>query len=300
MEEKTYTVMELAETLGAARTTVNDWLSRYTQYIDFKMVGRRRVYTEATLAVLREISELRNKGLGGPEIETELAKTHAVRPVAEDPLFAAMGEEMPKQNEPEKSASAPVPVPTDEFAMIAKQQSDELGRMFAESFRDMADRMNSLEKKADKAERKVWLGYGFVFVLLAALIVLGMLFFQRQNRTDRENRAADVQQKEAIQAVNDKTVKLTGSAEDMQKGISELKKGLDSQKKEFDKALREMKSANEREVAALKDNFAKEKKEQLQRMEQISAEKNREIEELKKQNNASAQKIKELEQNIKK
>lgn len=298
MEEKTYTVMELAETLGAARTTVNDWLSRYTQYIDFKMVGRRRVYTEATLAVLREISELRNKGLGGPEIETELAKTHAVRPVAEDPLFAAMGEEMPKQNEPEKSASAPVP--TDEFAMIAKQQSDELGRMFAESFRDMADRMNSLEKKADKAERKVWLGYGFVFVLLAALIVLGVLFFQRQNRTDRENRAADVQQKEAIQAVNDKTVKLTGSAEDMQKGISELKKGLDSQKKEFDKALREMKSANEREVAALKDNFAKEKKEQLQRMEQISAEKNREIEELKKQNNASAQKIKELEQNIKK
>lgn len=300
MEEKTYTVMELAETLGAARTTVNDWLSRYTQYIDFKMVGRRRVYTEATLAVLREISELRNKGLGGPEIETELAKNHAVRPVAEDPLFAAMGEEMPKQNEPEKPASAPVPVPTDEFAIIAKQQSDELGRMFAESFRDMADRMNSLEKKADKAERKVWLGYGFVFVLLAALIVLGVLFFQRQDRTDRENRAAGVQQKEAIQAVNDKTVKLTGSAEDMQKGISELKKGLDSQKKEFDKALREMKSANEREVAALKDNFAKEKKEQLQRMEQISAEKNREIEQLKKQNDASAQKIKELEQNIKK
>ena len=111
MEEKTYTVMELAETLGAARTTVNDWLARYTQYIDFKMVGRRRVYTEATLAALRAISELRNKGLAGPEIETELAKTHAVRPVAEDPLFAAMGEEMPKQNETEKSASAPVPVP---------------------------------------------------------------------------------------------------------------------------------------------------------------------------------------------
>ena len=300
MEEKTYTVLELAETLGAARTTLNDWLARYTQYIDFKMVGRRRVYTEATLAVLREISELRNKGLAGPEIETELAKTHAVRPVAEDPLFAAMGEEMPKQNETEKSASAPVPVPADEFAMIAKQQSDELGRMFAESFRDMADRMNSLERKANKAERKVWLGYGFVFVLLAALIVLGVLFFQRQIRTDRENRAADVQQKEAIQAVNDKTVKLTGSAENMRKGISELKKGLDSQKKEFDRALREMKSANEREVAALKDNFAKEKKEQLQRMEQLAAEKNREIEQLKKQNADSAQKIKELEQNVKK
>ena len=250
------------------------------------MVGRRRVYTEATLAVLREISELRNKGLAGPEIETELAKTHAVRPVAEDPLFAAMGEEMPKQNETEKSASAPVPVPADEFAMIAKQQSDELGRMFAESFRDMADRMNSLERKANKAERKVWLGYGFVFVLLAALIVLGVLFFQRQIRTDRENRAADVQQKEAIQAVNDKTVKLTGSAENMRKGISELKKGLDSQKKEFDRALR--------------DNFAKEKKEQLQRMEQLAAEKNREIEQLKKQNADSAQKIKELEQNVKK
>lgn len=294
MEEKTYTVIELAETLGVARTTVNDWLSRYTQYIDFKMVGRRRVYTESALAVLKEISGLRNKGLAGTDIETELAKTHPVRPEPADTI--------PQQQEPPQENTAgkvPVPVPADEFALIAKKQSDELGKMIAGSFRDMADRMQTLEQKASHAERKLYLGYGAVFLLLLLLIVLGAFLFLRQNRAEEWNRSVELRQHEAIQAVDDKAVRLTGSADELRRGIDELKSGLSVQQNEFNRALREMKSANEKEIAALKERFAAEKKAQLERMEQLSKEKDREISNLKEKEIRSARQLKTLEQKLK-
>ncbi len=296
MEEKTYTVMELAETLGVARTTVNDWLSRYTQYIDFRMVGRRRVYTEAALAVLKEISELRNKGLAGADIENELAKTHPVRPEPADSVPEQNRTETPNENALEK---APSPVPADEFALIAKKQSDELGKIIAESFRDMADRMQSLERKANKAERKLYLGYGLVFALLAALIALGAFLFLRQDRAVRQTQAADARQQNAIQAVDEKAVRLSGSAEELKHGIDELRSGLSVQQKEFNRALNEMKSAGEKEIAALKERFAAEQKARLEHAEQLANEKNREISELKQRETSSAKKIKELEQKLK-
>ena len=77
--EKKYSVIELAELLGVPRTTINDWLSKYSMYIDFTVQGKRRVYTDSSLAVLKEISGLRNSGMSSVDIEAELAKRHPVR-----------------------------------------------------------------------------------------------------------------------------------------------------------------------------------------------------------------------------
>lgn len=77
-EEKKYSVIELAEIIGVPRTTINDWLGRYSQYIDFVMQGKRRAYTESSVQVLKEVSELRNAGKSSFEIENELAKRYAV------------------------------------------------------------------------------------------------------------------------------------------------------------------------------------------------------------------------------
>ena len=41
--EKKYSVIELAELLGVPRTTINDWRSKYSMYIDFTVQGKRRV-----------------------------------------------------------------------------------------------------------------------------------------------------------------------------------------------------------------------------------------------------------------
>ena len=245
--------------------------------------------------MVNRFSELRNKGLAGADIETELAKTHPVRPEPADAVPS------PQQDSPRENAAGkvPVPVPADEFALIAKKQSDELGKIIAESFRDMADRMQSLERKANRAERKLYLGYGVVFLLLLALIALGAFLFLRQDRATEQTRSAELRQNEAIQAVDDKAVRLTGSADELRRGIDELKNGLSVQQNEFNRALKEMKSANEKEIAALKERFAAEKKAQLERMEQLSREKDREISGLKEKENRSAQQLKALEQKLK-
>ena len=61
METKSYLASDLANELGVARSTVNDWLSRYGDYLETENRGKRRAYSEKSLRILREISEFRNK-----------------------------------------------------------------------------------------------------------------------------------------------------------------------------------------------------------------------------------------------
>ncbi len=281
MDDKTYTVMELAEAVGVARTTINDWLSKYSPYIDYKTVGRRRVYTGAAVEVLKEISELRNKGLASGDIETELAKKHPMR--AEPADLQEKTEQAAKENVPVPRSEASEGAPREDFALIAQRQSDEIGRLFAESFQNMANRIETLENKAGKAERKLYIGYGIVFVLLLLLCVLSFfLFFGIRAQTEQNllNAGKTAEHGVAIRSVEDRTVRLTGSAEELKKGIAELKSGLSVQKQEFDKALSAMKSSRDAEVAAMKERFAAEKKSFLERLEKLNGDNEKVVREL--------------------
>lgn len=86
--EKKYSVIELGRASRGAEDTINDWLSKYSMYIDFTVQGKRRVYTDSSLAVLKEISGLRNSGMSSVDIEAELAKRHPVRAEPELPEAA--------------------------------------------------------------------------------------------------------------------------------------------------------------------------------------------------------------------
>ena len=147
--EKKYSVIELAELLGVPRTTINDWLSKYSMYIDFTVQGKRRVYTDSSLAVLKEISELRNSGMSSVDIEAELAKRHPVRAEPE-PSETVQASSIPqKSGEKVSHASQPVPQGTakteNEFQLIAQRQSEELGKVIGETFQNMVLRMEELE-----------------------------------------------------------------------------------------------------------------------------------------------------------
>ena len=149
--EKKYSVIELAELLGVPRTTINDWLSKYSMYIDFTVQGKRRVYTDSSLAVLKEISGLRNSGMSSVDIEAELAKRHPVRAEPELPE-AAPSSSVPQKDGEKVSHSSP-PVAQDpaakkenEFQLIAQRQSEELGKVIGETFQNMALRMEELER----------------------------------------------------------------------------------------------------------------------------------------------------------
>ena len=62
MEGRTYLASDLAGELGLPRSTINDWLVRYADYLEVDTRGKRKVYSAKSLRILKEISEMRNEG----------------------------------------------------------------------------------------------------------------------------------------------------------------------------------------------------------------------------------------------
>ena len=168
MNGKNYTVMELAEQVGVPRTTINDWLGRYSQYIDTVAQGKRKVYPESALNVLREIAALRNAGKAFTEIETELSAKHPIRAVPVPPQEEPAEPKKPAASQsPEKE---PQPAAGEGFALIARQQSEEIGKLIGESFRNMDDRIRELESISASQRRMsyFWLAACILFLLILA------------------------------------------------------------------------------------------------------------------------------------
>ena len=57
-----YSISDLADQVGVPRTTITDWLGKYARFVELQTQGRRRFYTERTLAVLCKVAELRAAG----------------------------------------------------------------------------------------------------------------------------------------------------------------------------------------------------------------------------------------------
>ena len=104
---KTYLVSDLASELNVPRTTVNDWLRIYGDYLESEVRGKRKVYPERSLGILREIKTMREAGSAQTAIEHFLADKYGIRP---EPVS---GPETP----------APTPAPAPEPASPAKEGS---------------------------------------------------------------------------------------------------------------------------------------------------------------------------------
>lgn len=133
---KKYTVMELAELVGVPRTTINDWLAKYTIYIQSVQQGRRRLYTESALAVLKKIASLRLNGLGTAEIEAELGATCAIQPQPETPRVTTDKKDASPEGALLKTASADT--------ALMKQNAEEI----LTRFREMMEKIDRLEAAA--------------------------------------------------------------------------------------------------------------------------------------------------------
>ena len=170
MDEK-YSVIELAELVGVPRTTINDWLNKYSQYIEFVIQGKRRIYTENTLMVLKKIQELRNQGISCTDIETQLSTQFAVHPVPQDDLLKDF------QNKAEVSAGQENAVPASEtvqnpeqssfqtdnqnqtdageYALIAQKHSEEIARAVADRFQEMLQKVDLMEEDAKRSSSRI-------------------------------------------------------------------------------------------------------------------------------------------------
>ena len=301
MDGKNYTVMELAEQIGVPRTTINDWLGRYSQYIDTVQQGKRKVYPESALAVLREIAVLRNSGKAFTDIETELSAKHPIRAVPVPPQEEPAEPKKPAASQ--SPAKEPQPAAGEGFALIARQQSEEIGKLIGESFRNMDDRIRELESISASQRRMsyFWLAACILFLLILA----GGAYFawDRLEIARAENRRLVQRQAESsekISALKEQSVALIAGNESFKANIAKLESEMKEQKKAFEQNIRqesnrlkELHQAQEKALLSERDQALMRVKEQEMKLalekEKFTAERLKlldQLEELKRQKEA--------------
>lgn len=258
---KNYTVMELAELLGVPRTTINDWLSRYGQYILSIPQGKRKVYPESALQVLQEIASLRNQAQSFAQIEKILGEKYPIKAefvTGPSPVAENSSENRENSSVSSGTEETAVPLPRQEgtaeheFALIARRQSEEITRMIGDSFRNMDERIRELEGIA-RTRKKMscfWFGAFLVFLLLLGFVVFGAWHFLEKGA--RENQILVRKQEEknrAIAALREQSVTLIAESKSFRANAAYLEKELKKQKKEFEASIQ----AQRKELQTLHD-----------------------------------------------
>ena len=265
-EIKKYTVIELAEVLNVARTTITDWLVRYASYIEYKTQGKRRVYTEASVNVLKEISELRNKGLSSFDIEEELAKGHPVHGVVSDQT---------QMDEGENPSEEP-----DSTGIVLRKSVTEMGETIKKTLMEMSRRIEEVEKlNAENAARaNRW--FTLVVVLIVAIMIVGAFAYQKIEASYLENKKLQIDSISRLMDLHSAREQIKSNVLDLTtkgKQISELESGLEKQAKEFDEAISRAKmdsdSAKNAEILELRNKFAEEKLNMLRELERSRSDK---------------------------
>ena len=282
--EKLYTIIEISEATGAPRTTINDWLARHSQYIEFKTQGKRKLYTESALQVLKEISELRDKGLSSFDIEKELAKNH--------PLHAAVVEEPPrpsdppKQEEPPRSRAAASPLPRKALSLPraplrispswSKKHYDDIGKLLTEQLHNLNSKMDDIERKQAESQKRAARVFAAVSITVPVLVLLSFwaLFtinsqISRERSLSEQNSALAVKlaREESQKAQIEQTaVRLEKTSEMFQKNIEKLKSEQAVKEAEFAKSLENAEQSAQTKVFEARNKFAEE---QLERLKKI-------------------------------
>ena len=304
-EKKTYSIVELAEMLNVPRTTLNDWLTRFYQYIECETRGKRRVYFDTSLEVLKEISELRNSGMASADIETELAKRH--------PVHAEIAPPQPEEPEGAEPAAQPAAESQEMMPPVVRQQAEEIGRMLGKELKNIADRLESSKDMSKTFARRTMRWYILALVLIVGMgataivvtIKAGELLRRQDSKIngnssilskiDRQNDSItkELQQRDQLIAKQNQdlqrmSILLDKNSSDYQKNIEKLQQELGKQREDFkamiDKASQSADTKTSAELAAIKDYFAKEKLEFVTKLEAVgkeNAERASQIEQLK-------------------
>ena len=162
---KTYIIADFVKILDVPRTTLKDWMTRYEEYIEFEIRGRRKIYFESSLTVLKEIAKMRKDGNTASEILLELSYKHPVNAdiAHEIEVPVIEHENFPVKNNPLIEALLP----------IVKQQNEEMEHMLANKLHDMAENshLNQLDvnKLSKQSARRILLVIALVLTLVVAV-----------------------------------------------------------------------------------------------------------------------------------
>jgi len=261
MEGRTYLASDLAVELELPRSTINDWLVRYADYLEVETRGKRKVYSNRALGILKEISGFRNDGKSSFEIEQLLAARYGIRPEVTAPPPAVPAAGAPDAEQPESGPPAARPA----FERMTLQINTE--------FLKLADRLEEAERGRRRLAQRMWAITAAVIVGLGVVfLVLAFVMYQMFGRVEKKNReAAEALNRQSGEQLGKMTVALDGSRRDFEKNIARLKAELAAQRSAFEAKLQQMEANSatraEAQLLQFKEEFARRQREELQRIE---------------------------------
>ena len=195
-----YSISDLADQVGVPRTTITDWLGKYARFVELQTQGRRRFYTDRTLAVLCKVAELRTAGRSIGDIDGELERIFPVHPTVE-PAENAGGTEADLSSNP-AGQDAANPNPGQQNYPVVKQENfDELYDLLGAKFTDLCDAMSSVNRKADASARRLRLMLAVAVMIIVVLSGFLALFYVNF-LVQRDNAAASRDAASAIAALS--------------------------------------------------------------------------------------------------
>lgn len=288
-----FSVSELGEKLGVPRTTINDYLARYGLYIEFEIHGKRKVYTEKSLEILRDIANMRAQGLAFYDIEQALMQKYPVQP--------DLHQEDNKQNTESKTES-------EQPNMENSNDNRNFQMVNMEEIQSLVQFVNRAEETqrtaiARSTRRILWpvvllllivLITGVISVLLGAKM---MLTIQDANRSAAEQNAANTA---AI------TEKFTAAEQAL---LNEVRSGVENfnaeQKNQLDALifkLEEQANAQQQEIVTLRGEMLEQRKTAKNQFDELQKAMNGRLESetklLQEEHSRQLQAIREKEQQL--
>ena len=286
-EQRRFLASDLSQELELPRSTINDWLTRYAEYLESENRGKRRFYSEKSLNILREIAELRNAGNSSFEIEQQLAARYGIRPEVAHPAE-------PEAAAPEESAASapataeqPGAAPGEGEALpMPRPAFDEMSSQFTREFTALAAKFEELERERRRMLRRMWsAGLAIMAGALLLLLLLGAALWTLHGKFERRSaeNAAAVEtlargdeklsgQVESIRAEQRQEseklgIMLDRSSADFRQNLERLSSELAEQRRSFDRRIAELnRNAEEKlraETLRLKEEFARKQQQEL-------------------------------------
>lgn len=285
-ENRRFLASDLSQELELPRSTINDWLTRYAEYLESENRGKRRFYSEKSLNILREIAELRNAGKSSFEVEQQLAARYGIRPEVahpEEPETAVAEAPTAPRDPEENSASAPG---EGETLPMLRPAFDEMSSQFTREFTALAAKFEELERERRRMFRRMWFaGLAIMAAALLLLLLLGAALWTLHGKFERskaESTAAMATltrdgeklsgQLESIRAEQRRETEKLGvmldrSRADFQRNAERLGSELAEQRKGFEHRIAELSADAEKklqtETLRLKEEFARKQQQEL-------------------------------------
>lgn len=192
MTNQTYSAAALAAQLNVPRTTINDWLSRYEDYIDVEMLGKRKVYSRRSLEVLQAVQRLRDEGKSGSEISVFLSQNYGINPeVSVESAAAAAPAEEP--------VVPPMPEMTGDFTAVENDPDNPQLPALQQFERSAMELTSFIAELREQHQKSVRRSRTVIFLMLVLIVLLlgaaaGLVQAVRMQMAERQYETARMQE----------------------------------------------------------------------------------------------------------